>query len=134
MKTPISLKGVLAAVGLSLILVHPASAVEDANFRFDSTADLYRICSVPSDAAEYPIAHQACRAFIEASVQYHDEISNGKNLKRLICYPATATITDADQAFVAWGEVNAGNKKLMAEQPVVGVVRALAAKYPCKKD
>ena len=134
MKTTLLLNAAVAAAGLALTLAQPAAAVEDANFRFDTTADLYRVCSVPDDAAEYLIADQACRAFIEASVQYHDEISNRKNLKRLICYPSTATIKDAKQAFVVWAKANDGDKKLIAEQPVVGVVRSLAAKYPCKNN
>lgn len=109
-----------------------AVAVDESNFRFDSTADLYAICSVTADAAEFPVTIHACRAFIEASVQYHDQISKRKKLKRLICYPATATIEESRDAFVAWAKANIGDQKLMAEQPVVGLVRALAAKYPCK--
>ena len=135
MKLTRALGTTLTAAGLALALAQsqPAAAVENSNFRFDTTMDLYKICSVAESAAEYPVANEACRAFIEASVQYHDEISNRKNLKRLICYPANATIEDGKQAFVAWAEKNTGNKKLMSEQPVVGLVRSLAAKYPCKK-
>ena len=107
--------------------------MESSNFRFDTTKDLYNVCSVAEGAAEYAMANAACRAFIEASVQYHDEISNRKNLKRLICYPATATIEDGKQAFLDWAKTKSGDQKLMAEQPVVGLVRSLAAKYPCKK-
>jgi hypothetical protein len=121
------------AAGMALALPQLAAAVEDSNFRFDSTTDLYNVCAVAEGAAEYAVAHAACRAFIEAAVQYHDEISNRKNLKRLICYPATATIEDGEQAFTAWARAKAGDPKLMAEQPVVGLVRALAAKYPCPK-
>ncbi|MBK1723497.1 hypothetical protein CKO23_14780 [Thiocystis violacea] len=110
-----------------------ANAVDEAAFRFDTTTSLYEICAVPQDASEYVVANQACRAFIEASVQYHDEISNRKKLKRLICYPKTATIEDGKQAFIAWASAHSGDKKLMSEQPVVGLVRALAAKYPCAK-
>ena len=123
----------LIGAALALAVAQPAAAVDDANFRFDSTMDLFSVCSTPESASEYAVAYQACRAFIEASIQYHDEISNRKNLKRLICYPSTATIEDGQQAFVAWAKGQAGNQKLMAEQPVVGVVRSLAAKYPCKK-
>jgi phosphoribosylaminoimidazole carboxylase (NCAIR synthetase) len=105
----------------------------DSNFRFDSTKDLLDICSTPEDAAEYVVANQACRAFIEAYVQYHDEISSRKNLKRLVCYPPTTTIADGKLTFVAWAKGQSANQKLMAEQPVIGLVRALAAEYPCKK-
>jgi hypothetical protein len=121
---------VLAAVGL--LSSTPLLAVEDEDFGFDTTEDLYMICSTPSDAAEAVPASFACRAFIEATVQYHDEVSNRRNLKRLICYPATATVADGRQAFVSWAEANKDNAKLMNEQPVVGLVRALAAAYPCR--
>lgn len=108
-----------------------AGAVEDAAFRFDTTSNLYEVCSVPAEAPEYVVANQACRAFIEASVQYHDEVADRKRVKRLICYPKTATIADGKQAFLTWASAHSGDKRLMAEQPVVGLVRALAAKYPC---
>jgi hypothetical protein len=134
MKAARSLNTALAAVGLAFALAQPAAAVDSSNFRFDTTMDLYNICSVAEGTAEYPMANGSCRAFIEASVQYHDEISNRKNLKRLICYPSIATIEDGKQAFIAWAKAKSGDQKLMAEQPVVGLVRALAAKYPCKKN
>lgn len=121
---------VIAAAGLSLSA--QALTVADEDFNFDSTEDLYEVCSTPSDAAEYTVASFSCRAFIEAAVQYHDAVSDRETLKRLICYPKTATVGDGRRAFLAWAEANMDNKKLMEEQPVVGVVRALAAKYPCR--
>ncbi len=127
-----TLNQILTVAGIALAVAQPAAAVQDSNFRFDTTTDLYDVCSVAETAAEYPLANQACRAFIEAAVQYHDEISNRKNLKRLICYPATATIDDGKAAFLAWSQTHSGDSKLMGEQPVVGLVRSLAAKYPCK--
>jgi hypothetical protein len=53
-------------------------------------------------------------------------------MKRLICYPATATIADGRDAFVAWGAKHKGDSERMNEMPVVGLVRALAEAYPCK--
>jgi hypothetical protein len=97
------------------------------------TSELYDICIVETDTLEYQVANQACRAFIEATVQYHDEVNAYKKLKRLICYPASATIEDGKQAFLIWAKHHIGDKKLMAEQPVVGLMRSLGAKYPCKK-
>jgi hypothetical protein len=54
-------------------------------------------------------------------------------MKRLICYPKGATIADGRAAFVSWAQKHAQDKKLMDEIPVIGLVRALAEKYPCKK-
>ncbi|EGV18356.1 Rap1a/Tai family immunity protein [Thiocapsa marina] len=122
----------LAALLATAVFASPASALQEADFNYESTEDLYQICSVAADADGYASASLACRAFLEATVQYHDGVTARNGLKRLICYPQGATIADAREAFVAWAKANSGNAELMGEQPVKGVVRALAAKYPCK--
>jgi hypothetical protein len=116
---------------LGLTLSAAAPAVENPDFNFDTTEDLYQVCSAKADSPEYVPAVFACRAFIEASMQYHDAVSDRKRMKRLVCYPQTATVADGRRAFLAWAEANSGDKTLMGEVPVVGLVRALAAKYPC---
>jgi len=121
----------LAAL-LTLGLVQSAAAVENADFRFDTTKELYSVCAVPADAAEYPMARQACRAFIEATAQYHDAVSKPGKLKRLVCFPANATIEDGVAAFQVWAAAKAGDAQAMAAPPVLGLLRGLAAKYPCK--
>lgn len=108
-----------------------ADAADEANFKFNTTRDLYNLCSVKADAPDVVAAHWACRGFIEATVQYHDGISKKEQLKRLICYPETATISDGTAAFAGWAEKNLSNTEYMNELPVIGVVRALAGKYPC---
>ena len=130
MMAVLSAFGVVALLGISS---QQATAIEDDDLRFDTTKDLYDVCAVPADAPEYPVANQACRAFIEAAVQYHDAVSDRKNLRRLICYPKNATIRDGKDAFVAWARTNAGNKARMGELPVIGLVRSLENKYPCKQ-
>lgn len=122
----------MTAVALAAIVgSQSAVAVQDEDLNFDTTEDLYQVCSVQPGAAESVAASFACRGFIEGAVQYHDAVSDRKNLKRLICYPSTATVADGRAAFVAWAKRNAGNASLMDEMPVVGLVRALAEKYPC---
>ena len=108
-----------------------AIAVQDSDLRLDSTGDLYAVCSVPASAAEYPVTRQACRAFIEGVAQYHDLVSKGR-MKRLYCMPTGSTVDDGVQAFNAWAANNTGDAKLMGEEPAVGLIRALAAKYPCR--
>ncbi|MBK1719281.1 Rap1a/Tai family immunity protein [Thiocystis violacea] len=131
MKTKPTLLFALACAGGLASL--GAGATNEAAFRFDTTVNLYEICTLPEDAAGFPVANQACRAFIEATVQYHDEVSARKKLKRLVCYPKGATIEEGKQAFIEWANAHSGDSKLMGEQPVVGLVRSLAAKYPCRK-
>lgn len=132
MTTKISFLSALGAAALLGTIAQQAAAIEDDDLRFDTTKDLYNVCAVPADAAEFPLTNQACRAFIEAAVQYHDAVSDKKNLPRLICYPSTATIQDGKNAFLAWAKKNAGNQSRMGELPVIGLVRSLEDKYPCK--
>jgi hypothetical protein len=126
-----SLRAVSTAL-LTLAMAHPAAAVEDKNISFDTTEDLYRVCSVEPADPSYAAAQVACTAFIKATVEYHDLVSNQKHLKRLICYPQGTTIADGRTAFLAWAQKNAGDAKRMAEMPVVGLVHALSKAYPCK--
>ncbi|KAA6185269.1 hypothetical protein F2Q65_09210 [Thiohalocapsa marina] len=127
---PITGPALVLALGLSL--AGSAVAGNTDSFDFDTTEDLLTVCSVSADDAAHVPALLACRAFIEATVQYHDAVSDRKQLKRLVCYPKNTTIDDGRKAFVAWGGTNRDNAELMGELPVVGLVRALAAKYPCK--
>ena len=115
-----------------LVPASPSPTSAKRTFRSETTRDLYDLCSAPADHPDYAPAIYSCRAFLEATVQYHDAVSDGKTLKRLICYPSGATLEDARVAFVAWAKANARNKAFMGEMPVMGVVRALEDKYPCK--
>lgn len=121
-----------AVVATFLVPAIPLADVGEADFSLRTTQDLYDLCSAPADHSDYAPAIYSCRAFLEATVQYHDAVSDGKTLKRLICYPATASLEDARVAFVSWAKANARDKALVNEMPVMGVVRALEDKYPCK--
>ncbi len=131
-RSPRSPLTAVSAALLTLAIATPAAAIEDKNISFETTEDLYRVCSVDAADPSFTAAQVACTAFIEATVQYHDAVSNRKQLKRLICYPQGTTIADGRTAFLAWAQKNAGDANRMAEQPVVGLVRALAKTYPCK--
>lgn len=122
------------AIGITAVLSLTsglAGAVQDSNLRLDSTGDLYAVCSVPASAAEYPVTRQACRAFIEGVAQYHDLVSKGR-MKPLFCMPTGSTVDDGVRAFTAWAATKTGDSAVMGEEPAVGLVRALAANYPCK--
>jgi hypothetical protein len=121
--------GIAAGVALTL---GQAAAVEQSNLRLDSTRDLHAVCSVPTSAPEHIVTHQACRAFIEGVAQYHDLISKPGKLNRLYCMPKGSSLEDGVVAFNVWAAANTDNAKRMGEEPALGVVRALAAKYPCK--
>lgn len=113
---------------LTLPVALPALAATDDHMDLAKTSDLVAICSAPD---ENHAAHAACTAFIKATGQYHDAITDHKNLKPLACYPSTATVEDGRLAFLKWASANRRNKKMMNELPVVGLVRSWAAAYPC---
>lgn len=123
----------ITVFALSGLLSQPALAVTNEDFNFDHTADLIHVCSVPAEAPEHVAAALACTAFVEATVQYHDVSTARKKGKALVCIPGGVTVADVRATFLAWGEQHKNDKKLMAELPVNGVMRALAAKYPCQQ-
>jgi len=131
MRPKATLLRLLAGIALAGMLPGANAALSEASFDLKSTEDLQALCAATSEDELYVPANYACRGFITGAVQYHDAVTDEENLKRLICYPSTATIVDGEQAFVAWAEANNGNAELMGELPVIGLVRALAAKYAC---
>jgi hypothetical protein len=50
--------------------------VGEAHLSLRSTQDLYDLCSVPGDHPDYAPAIYSCRAFLDATVQYHDAVSD----------------------------------------------------------
>lgn len=125
----------VALATLLALAVQPmtSQALDERDFNFDTTENLLQVCGATGDSPGAREALLSCRAFIEASVQYHDAVSDKKRVKPVICYNANDTIEDGRQAFLTWGAENKGNPTLMNEMPVVGVVRALAQARPCKK-
>jgi len=122
----------VAALATALAMPGISLALDETDFSYRSTEDLYQICSAEGDSEGAVQAQLACRAYIAATVQYHDEVSKRGKMKRLICYPKGSTLADGRRAFLAWAAKNAGDAERMDEIPVVGLVRALAAAYPCK--
>ena len=122
----------IAAAAVGLAAPSLVAAVEENDLAFETTEDLIQVCATPVDDPAYVPAQTACTAFIEATLQYHDEVSDRKNLKRLICYPVGTSIADGRAALLKWADQHAGDAAKMSELPVIGLVRALADAYPCK--
>ncbi|HZT19702.1 MAG TPA: Rap1a/Tai family immunity protein [Dongiaceae bacterium] len=117
------------AAGLWPGLVQAATT---SDFTLKTTEDLYRVCSdQPSDPL-YSEALNFCQGFLLGVVSYHDAVTDREHLKRLICYPPTATRDQGIQAFVDWAARHQQDQKFMNDPPVVGAVRGLASRWPCK--
>jgi hypothetical protein len=124
-----SLPVAIAAMGLSPTF---ARATDVTNFELHTTEDLYVVCSTPSSDALRVAAINFCAGYLLGAVSYHDEITDRKNLKRFICYPPGTTRDQGIQAFIDWAARHQQDQKFMNEPPVVGAVRGLASKWPCK--
>jgi hypothetical protein len=109
-----------------------ARATDSANFTLKTTEDLFVVCSTANSDPLRPEAINFCEGFLLGVVGYHDAVTGRKQLKPFICYPQTATRDQGIQAFIDWAASHQQDRKFMNDPPVVGAVRALAAKWPCK--
>ena len=125
------LLGMVAVAALAGVSSTVSAAVEEEHFNLESTEHLYLLCSAAPEDELYGEAILMCRGFLEGAVQYHDAIVGKERLKPLICHGQEGTVAESRIAFVEWATQNSDNSDLMGEKPVVGVVRALAVKYPC---
>jgi Ssp1 endopeptidase immunity protein Rap1a len=121
-------------VGVAAFGVWPglAQAADMTTFTLRTTEDLYRVCTVAPDDPLHREAINLCEGFLIGAVSYHDAISDKAHLNRLICYPETATRNQGIEAFVNWATTHQQDQKFMGDPAVIGVVRGLAAKWPCK--
>jgi Rap1a immunity proteins len=121
-------------LGIAVLGLWPrlALAIDTSTFTLKTTEDLYRVCSIAPDDPLRREALDFCEGFLLGVVSYHDAVSDGKHLKRLICYPPTATRDQGIQAFVVWAAAHQQDQKFMNDPPAYGAVRGLAAMWPCK--
>ncbi len=123
-------KMLVLAAGL-LLWSGQASAQGDNIFAVKTTQDLLNICTLPEDHAMRGEAANYCLGYIDGAVSYHDAISAHEDLKPFVCYPETATVELGAVIFIDWGKQKQGDAETMETAPVIGVVKALAAEWPC---
>lgn len=122
----------LFALGLAAVLWPGQSAADShATITVTTTKDLLNICTLADDDAMRERGINYCLGYIDGAVSYHDAISASTELDRFVCYPETATVEIGAAVFIEWARQNQGNAEFMGTAPVVGVVRALEAKWPC---
>ena len=123
---------ILATVVALALWPSLASAVEISIFHLKTTRDLLDVCTTPESDAVHKAAIHYCVGFLTGAVGYHNALSEHKDMKRLTCYPDGTTREDGVRVFVAWAQGRQGDSKLMNETPVIGLMRALNAQWPCK--
>lgn len=93
--------------------------------------DLIELCSVSADDPAYPAAMGFCLGYIDAALDYHAALTAGPNNAAITCPPTTVSREEVVVVLTDWSKRNA--QHLNSEAPVVGVMRASAAKWPCSK-
>lgn len=105
-----------------------------ANFTLRTTEDLYTVCSTANSDPLRVQAINFCEGYLLGVVSYDDAIADGKHLHRLVCYPSTATRNEGIQAFIDWAVSHQQDQELMNAPPVLGAIRGLASKWPCRGE
>ena len=125
-------RNILAAFTVIWLWPGIAAAVEVVDFNFKDTQDLLDVCTtIKSDPIRKEAIH-TCVAFVIGAVMYHNAMSEHKDMKRLTCYPKGTSREQGAKVFIDWAQAHQGDKKLMGEAPVIGLMRSLSAKWPCK--
>jgi Rap1a immunity proteins len=124
---------IVAASAMLALLPLQASA-QDAgtadvgDFAVDTAQDLLDLCSVDTESALYAEAIQFCAGFFEGMKHYHDRMSAGPGVERIVCAPDGVTLEDAIEVYIAYGQAN---PQYLNEDPADNLIRAAIAKWPC---
>jgi hypothetical protein len=129
-------KAVLFSITFSVAVLSlwpaAARAVDSSTFVLNTTQDLYLVCSTAVNDPLRPVAINFCEGFLLGVVTYQDAIADANPRKRLICYPQGVTRDQGIQAFVSWAASHQQDRKFMADSALMGALRGLASKWPCK--
>jgi hypothetical protein len=106
-----------------------AGAPQD--YQVTTTEDLIELCSVSADDPVYPAAMGFCLGYIDAAMDYHAALTAGPKYDPIACPETAVTREQVVVVLMDWSKRNA--QHLNSEAPVVGVMRASAAKWPCSK-
>lgn len=105
-----------------------AGTVDVGDFAVDTAQDLLDLCSAEPGISLYAEAIQFCAGFFEGMKHYHDRMSAGPGIKRIVCAPEGVTLKDAIEVYIAYGKAN---PQYLSEDPADNVIRAAIAKWPC---
>ena len=120
------------SLGVSSLWPGAAGAVDSSNFVLNTTQDLYQLCSTPNNDPLRTAAINYCEGFLLGVVTFQNAIADANANKRLICYPQGVTRDQGIQAFVSWAASHQQDRKFMTDSALMGALRGLASKWPCK--
>jgi hypothetical protein len=110
-----------ALLGLATQLAG-AEEITAADFELQSTRELLQVCTT-EESSGYMLG-----------VAHFHEAATGEDIPPLTCPPQDLSLLELARTFVMWADENRADGALMGELPVDGVIRAAAAKWPCKSS
>jgi hypothetical protein len=120
----------VAALALSSSGAVAESSYNLEAFELRSGQDLYAVCALSPNHPDYPVAKAYCLGFIEGAGQLHDALVGGPDFDPLVCAPDSVPLHEVVTVFAQYAVANPQHLK---EGAIHSLVRAAAAKWPCKK-
>lgn len=111
-------------------LLLAAGAVDAAEPKLDTTADLIAYCDSEGSVGEVRDGQNFCDGFIAGAGLFYLELTRAKKIKQLACADPIPTLTQARESFVRWV---AANPSHLQDRAIDGFWRAMADTYPCPK-
>jgi hypothetical protein len=116
---------------LALTLLLPAAAgaaVDEEDFKADTTEDLVQLCTASEDDPKKEEAVHFCHGYLVGAYDYHMAESSGPEVERLVCVPESVTQNQAVGLFVRWANAHPEYKN---ELPVETFFRFMITSWPC---
>ena len=120
---------------VSALALSSSGALAESGYNVDAFElrtgqDLYTVCALNPNHADYNVARAYCLGFVEGAGQFHDALVTGPDFDALVCVPDNVTLAVVVTAFAQYA---VANPQYMKEPAIDSLVRAAAAKWPCKK-
>jgi hypothetical protein len=123
--------GKAALLCVAMTLSGQVPALEPKGFEVTSTAHLLDLCSVSADDPLYSAAMGFCLGYIDAALDYHAALTAGEKYDPITCPATQVTREEVVVVVREWAKGN--SQHLHSEAPVVGIMRAASAKWPCSQ-
>jgi hypothetical protein len=116
--------GLVLAGGISV----RAQEVDIENFKVRDAGSLARLCDTAEGRPLYAQARQFCYGYIAGAATVYREAVAAGGMQKSICASKEPTLEEMRAAFTSW---IGRNQNARDEDAADGVLRAVAAKYPC---
>jgi len=115
-----------AALGLGM---PQAMAAPNDDLKASTTQDFVDICSTDPSSPAYASAIQFCYGYITGATQLYYALLGPEGIRPIACPRGEVTRQGAVDVFLDWARRNP--ELLGKEQPIQGLMRAAAEKWPC---